>query len=279
MFGSRLSFRVSLVLLSLIVFAASAEAQTMYMQTIPEEKPKFGLRFFRPNLASDADLSLMVGTFDLYASVPVSRSANVYVSVPSSRIAGDDIGESEFALGNPFIGIQGRQGNPDSHLSSFMVGVHLPLADDEKPDAAILGWFSNWHEFYRVIPDVWTLYGGFTNYWTRPGPTAPMYSTQLGSILALPTANGADSEFFIQYGLSGGVRTQKMSFWVEWLGLFIVTEDVDGFGERFDHQLSLCAGLTGYTVRPALSYQIAVDDDLNNVIDGVLGLKIEVVLP
>jgi hypothetical protein len=68
------------------------------------------------------------------------------------------------------------------------------------------------------------------------------------------------------------------AFFAELLGIFIVTEDVDDFGDRFTHSLAFGAQLTVGQVRPGLFFVLPLENDLSAFLDGTLGLKVDFAL-
>jgi hypothetical protein len=62
------------------------------------------------------------------------------------------------------------------------------------------------------------------------------------------------------------------------LGVFIVTEKFESFGERFEHFLTFGAQLTGSPVRPGIFYMLPLHNDLREIIDGALGIKVDFAL-
>jgi len=84
---------------------------------------------------------------------------------------------------------------------------------------------------------------------------------------------------FAHYGVSGGFQFTNVALFAELLGIAIITEDVDDFGDRFTHSIDFGAQLTGYSVRPGIFYMIHLDEDLSEDLDGVLGIKVDFVLP
>lgn len=52
----------------------------------------------------------------------------------------------------------------------------------------------------------------------------------------------------------------------------------DDFGDRFTHSLSFGAQLTDRPVRPGIFYIVPLDEDLQDFLDGTLGIKIDLAL-
>ena len=76
--------------------------------------------------------------------------------------------------------------------------------------------------------------------------------------------------------MSGGVRASNFAFVMELLGLFFATDDADEFADKFTHSLALGAQLTSTRVRPPVFYSVPLDDDFEDVISGIIGVRVEV---
>ena len=65
---------------------------------------------------------------------------------------------------------------------------------------------------------------------------------------------------------------------MELIGLAIITEDVDDFNDRFLHTLVFGGQWNAGTIKPGLFYKIYLKDELSDLVDGVLGIKLDVCL-
>src|SRR5574341_1181816 len=250
-------------------------AQTFLFQSEAENRAKVGLRFLRPNLAGDSKLSTFSGTYDLWANAPVGGSrVNIVGAVPLNVFSAEGA-DGESGIGNIYLGAQARLGNyTDSadHGMDISLGVFLPTASEKDEIAHFLGLLTNLYELQRSFPDVLTIYGNFAYHYRQIN--RGMFGVEIGPQLLVSTGEfSGDTELFGHYGLAGGFPLANVAFFAELLGVFIVSESVDDFGDRFNHSLALGAQLTMGQVRPGLFYMLPLDKDVNDVIDGILGLK------
>ena len=263
--------------------ALSTSAQTFYLEPIPEARPTFGLRFMHVRLDGDADLSTFSGTYDFYVDIPTSEKVGFRLSLPYSRVSfkysqvyWDYVPQevSESGVGNVYVGVHLTNQLSEQTKSVFSIGLHLPTASDNY-DAASIGLLANFHQARRVLPNAWVVYGNMA--WRTESSDGGIFGFEIGPEAWIPEGNTNDeSELLLHYGLSGGGGTQHFAFLAELMGWIVITEDYEDFGDRFEHQLAFGVGLRDYTVRPSLWYQIPLDDDLRNSIDGVIGLQVEV---
>ncbi len=250
-------------------------AQTFLFQSQAENRTKVGLRFLRPNFAGDSQLSTFSGAYDFWVNAPVGGSrVNIVGAVPFNAFSAEGV-DGESGIGDIYFGAQAHLGNSADYGTNISLGVFLPTASEKKDDAHFLGLLTNFHELQRSLPDVLTIYSNFAYHYRQI--SRGMFGVEIGPQLLVPT-EGGDVELFGHYGLAGGFPLANVAFFAELLGVFIVTEDYDDFGDRFTHSLAFGAQLTTSQVRPGLFYILPLDNNLNNIIDGTLGLKVDFVL-
>ena len=266
--------------------ALSTSAQTFYLNPIPEARPTFGLRFMHVNLEGDLDLSTFSGTYDFYVDIPASEKVGFRLSLPYSRISykygvGLEPWEiSESALGNVYLGMHLTSQLSQRTKSVFSMGLHLPTASDKRDsqEAAFLGLLANFHQARRVLTNAWIIYANMA--WRMESLEGGIFGLEIGPEVWIPEGDiDADAELLFNYGFSGGAGTRHFAFLAELMGLFVATEDIEDFGDRFEHHLAFGVGVRNCTVRPSLWYQIPLHDDMRDAINGVIGLQVEVSMP
>lgn len=265
--------------------ALSTSAQTFYLNPIPEARPTFGLRFMHVNLDGDLDQSTFSGTYDFYVDIPTSEKVGFRLSLPYSRISYEygwpeprEISES--AMGNVYLGMHLTSQLSERTKSVFSMGLHLPTAseDHDSQEASLLGLLANFHQARRVLPNAWVIYGNIA--WRMESFEGGIFGFEIGPEAWIPEGDvSGDAELLFHYGLSAGAGVQHFAFLAEFMGLFVATEGGDDFGDRFEHQLAFGVGLRNYTVRPSLWYQTPLHKDTREMVDGVIGLQIEVSMP
>jgi len=261
----------------MILPAPSLVAQTFLFQSQAENRAKVGLRFLRPNFKGESKLSIFSGAYDFWFNAPVGGSrVNIVGAVPFNAIAVEGR-DGESGVGNIYAGVQARLGNSADNDMNISLGVFLPTASEKKESAHGLGVLADTHELQRSLPDVLTIYGNFAYHYRQIN--RGMFGVEIGPQLFIPTGEfNGDAELFGHYGLAGGFPIANVAFFAELLGLFIVTEEVGDFDDRFIHSLAFGAQLTMRQVRPGLFYVLPLDEDFNQSIDGILGLKVDFVL-
>jgi len=256
---------------------SSLSAQTFMLQNEAKDKSQFGVRYLRPYFDDSEGLSTFSGVYDFSFNIPVSSKINLVGSLPYTTISIDDE-DSESGIGNVYLGIQTRSELSDGKSNSLSVGVFLPTAPDDKWSCSYLGWFSNYHDIQKYAPDVMTLYFNYAGYKTNPNGVRLGF--ELGPNFFIPTGddNNDKTELFLHYGFSCGLQLNKFALSTELTGLVFLSEDFEELSDRFVHSLVMGGQWTGSTVRPGLFYKIYLKKDLNDFIDGILGLKLDVSL-
>jgi len=250
----------------------SVSAQNLLFQTIPKEKPQLGLRFMRPNFDGDDDLSILSGTYDLYCNIPVSPNLNLVGSLPYSIFSAKGA-DSKGGIGSIYVGMQTKPTSGSGSFSSLQMGIFLPTATDEF-SPMLLGWYSNYYEIQKYIPDMLTVYGNFSYSMTHS--RGAIFGLEIGPNLFIPTKGDGDVELFAHYGIFGGFKLTSVTFSAELEGLVIISEDIDDFEDRFNHSVAFGAQWTGSNIKPGIYYQIYLKEDFRDFVDGVLGIKVDV---
>jgi hypothetical protein len=254
---------------------APISAQHFLLQNLPTNRSEFGLRFMRPNFSEDdGDLSLLSGVYDLNVSVPFGKDLAFIGSFPFSSYSAEDE-DSESGIGNIYVGLQTRPSTSSTNKSSLSFGIFLPTASDEL-GSLILGVFSNHYEIQKYILDMLAVHGNFA--FTREYSNL-LLSFEIGPNIFIPTKKEREGELSAHYGFFGGVQLNQLILGVELTGVAVISEDVDKFEDRFIHAVGFGVHWTTGNFSPTLFYDIYLDEEYKEVVDGVLGVKVGIVLP
>lgn len=260
--------------LSLLFGAVSA--QNFMFQPMPSNKSQLGLRFLRPNFNWGDDLSLLSGTYDFYANIPISRETNLVGSLPFTAFSAKDE-DSESGIGNIYVGFQTRPSSNQENKTSLSLGVFLPTARD-KIEPVVLGAYSNYYELQKYFPDMLTVYGNYA--FVSSQSRGAIFGIEIGPNFFIPTKKEyGEGELFAHYAISGGFKLNKIMISSKLTALAIISEDIDDFEDRFVHLLAFGAQWTGGSIRPTIFYAVYLDEEYKNAVDGALGIKFDVTLP
>ena len=92
------------------------------------------------------------------------------------------------------------------------MGVWLPTAGNDSAAVHRLGMITNFTEVQRLFPDAVTVYTNYSFLKRGRDEGAGAYGLQIGPELLVPTGDGGgDSELFLHYAFSGGLRSSAVS--------------------------------------------------------------------
>ncbi len=266
--------RSVLAVILVVILSGSAATQTFMLKSIPKETSQFGLRYLRPNFKYDSDLSTFSGIYDVMINLPINERWSIDASLPYTRFAFGDEGESESYIGNIYAGLQhiNRKGG-GSAIASF--GAYLSTAEADRGHI-LFGVFTNYEDMFKYYPDVWTFTANFA--WFKTSEGGARLGLQFGPDLMVLTGDGSDSEFLVHYGATAGYEGKRFLAAVELIGLMMLTQETNDFGDRFAHSINFGASYLSRHFAPGIFYKIYLKDELSDVIDGVLGINLVVTL-
>jgi hypothetical protein len=276
-----MKIRSILLYLLLIISTKFISAQTFNFQSIPNDKKQFGLTFDRP-FYSDGIVDYSVSIYQIYINIPVSTKFNILTNVPfvhanyefNATPYNSDFNFNKSGLGNIFVGLQTNPETVNNRKSVISFGLFLPTGDEE---VAPIGLFPDYYNLQKYIPNSLGIYFNYAHH--KIVDEGFEYGLEVGPNMSIPTeGESGEVELFLHYGLKAGVIVQKFSLNVELLGIGIITEDTEDFGDRFVHLVNFGAQWRGDLITPKIFYKIFLQDDLSDMFDGVLGLGVNIAI-
>jgi hypothetical protein len=256
-----------------LLAATAAWAQPYLFFGPRSEYPQFGVRFLHPKLDEDLELKTLTGTYDFGFAFPLSPSLNLVGMVPLVKVAIENQDSSGF--GNVYVGVQTREPEAESRLTSASFGVFLPTASRDDSGTLQLGAGFNVHDFAKYVPDYLTVVMT-PSYQQRIGASGVL-GLEVGPQVLIPTGGeGNDVEIFLQYGAAAGLQRETVSLLVEVIGLYTMTFSEVSAGDRFYHSLQGKVATQIGLFRPSLFYRLPLDDNQKDFLDSSLGLQLEV---
>ncbi len=270
--------KINLLYLLMFTTLNILSAQTLDLQTIPNNKIQFGFNFNKAFYTSHTDMSASSGVYQLYVNIPVSSKLNIIGDIPYLNTSYDinygfgEFSYSENGFGNIFVGIQTKPKMMDDKRSIFTLGLFLPTAAEQ---ASLNGVLADYYNFSKYLPNT---FGFYFNYaYHRINTEGFNYGLELGPNLLIPTKNNnSETELFAHYGIIAGYQIDKLLLNLEIIGIAVISQDIDNFGDRFINMLNIGAQWRESTVTPKIFYKIYLRDDIRHNIDGVLGIGVNI---
>lgn len=272
-----------------ILFYSYSSAQSFIIKDIPHDNLSVDFRFVHPFYKTPNKLSTLSGTYDLNISVPIGGKWNINTAVPlvvyKNKVDYQyyyydyNYMYDKTTLGNIYLGIQTRDSTSSNVRRNFSFGVFLPTSSkNETANANVFGLLTNYYDLQKYLPETITLYSNIAFRWylengIRFGlDVGPQY------LINISEKGSGGNDFFLHYGLSGGVDINDFIIKSEFTGILILTGDAEDFSDRFINFLSIGLGYTNFVVMPSIFYQFNFHELYGDLSTGSLGLKFSFVL-
>jgi hypothetical protein len=267
--------RIVLAIILVVILSGAAVAQTFMLKSIPSDTPQFGLRYLRPNFANDNDLSTFSGIYDFRVNLPVDERWSIDASLPYTRFAFGEDDDSESYIGNLYAGLQSiSRKDGGSAIVSF--GAFFPTAEEDLGHL-LFGVLSNYENMFKYYPDAWTVTGNFAWFKTREG--GARLGLEAGPDVLIPGGdNDSEAEFLLHYGFTAGYQGKRLLAAAELVGVVWITEDSDEFSDRFVYSIDFGASYLSRHFAPGIFYKIYLKDDFRDLVDGVLGVSLDIIM-
>jgi len=210
----------------------------------------------------------------LTARLPVWQRTSLVIELPvaNGRFTVDDgFGDratvSDFAIGNPYIGVEGGQGG-GNWFGEF--GVRAPIMSETKVASALVGISSDLDRMEAFAPDVASV-SAFGNF-RSGGETGLRLRIRVGPLVDIPTKSGmGHAEAYAVYGVQAGVASRLVEIAGGLTGRMILTEEADNrLTDQFVASLHLNLG----RVEPGVDIRVPIDNELKQLVGSVFGLSV-----
>jgi hypothetical protein len=262
--------RTLIATVSLCLLSTTALAQQIPgMATMDrfDEQSKFAASLTYVGLDADDVTGIR---FDLFGQHLTPRGFGGYAALPISYIDSD--ADSETGIGNIEVG--GLYVIPGSAPVVLRGGLTLPTADSDNFGANLLGILARFNDAVQHSPDVT---------WLRLSASPLMrsgtgfFKADIGLDIPVAEDDGIDADALVRVNFGGGVETGGIALMGELVNLATLEDDVDnrwvsliGFTARY---------MAGGQVQPSISFQLPLDDSIEEVVDFNVIVGLEYVLP
>ncbi|HGY56602.1 MAG TPA: hypothetical protein ENK44_12910 [Caldithrix abyssi] len=261
--------KIFLIATVVFLFGHSGRTQTVMLHNLPGNSTSFSVKFQHPFFTRTGS-PLYSGIYEVFVNTPIGEKYGLEMAVPFSYSSME--GFYEDGVGNVYIGLQTRKAFADNAGSSGAFGLFLPTAYSK---TEIFGSLANFINYYKYVSETVTIYGNYA--YRTYTPTNVMVTFEIGPALTIPISDeGRDANLLLHYGGGLGFELQKITLFTELTGLMIINEYSRELSDRFTHSFGFGMQYKGHNFRPAIFFNLYLKENLSDVVDGVLSLKIEV---
>lgn len=262
-----------LVLTNLMNFTL---AQNFNLSSPPiNEKISFGMKYNRVLLKDDTDLSSLSGIYKFYGYIPLKNNWQINAEIPLVVLTWKDneYSDNQTGLGNIFLEFQ--KAFNENNTTYLDIGIYIPTIGSDNYERMFLGILSDVYRFVQYMEGI-TLNSTFGyNIRNKPGT---IFGVEVGPDIYIPTSDsGDDVELLLHYGMKGGYRFNKISSWVEFSGMWILSEE-GSLDSKSQNQIFLGGQLNSNKFRPGFFYGFHINKDLREETKGIIGVNLQVVL-
>jgi hypothetical protein len=260
---SFLTYALSFLLLLLTI---ATHAQSPWL---PDATDKgIGVEFLKPFFSDSDGISFFSTTQTISGRFRVSDKAILVTELPFSSFRIDS-GDSEFALGNPYLGLIVNNSKKSYFLEA---GLRVPLASDDKFGSFLVGLYSDYDRLEAYRPDMVSII--IKNNYLKRNDSGFILRLVGGLSFWVPTDDGGETEVLFDYGGHAGYDGTKIQVFGGFTGRLVITEADLNFSERTIHQFGVFARYKSKNVHPGLLFKIPLDSILNDNVNIIMGLNL-----
>lgn len=280
---------INIIISSIVIFLlmpVEVLSQSLIIKEVPKENISIDLRYIHPFYKSPNELNFLSGTYDFNVSIPFNKKWSVNTLIPiaifKNTIDAQFYGShtyNESALGNIYLGLQTIDSTSSRIGRNFSVGAFLPTASRNNVNAAnLFGMLTNYYELQKYLPETVSLYANIANRWYFED--ALILGIDIGPqyLVHISDDYNGGNDFFVHYGLSGGVYFDDFTFKSEFTGILYLTGSIDDFADRFMNFVSVGLSYNKFIVKPTVFFQYNIHEMYSDISVGSLGFRLSFVV-
>jgi len=271
-------YLLAIVILAVMLLSPLATAQNYWLY--PGEEKSISLEIYKPKYAYAENVGFFNSVWFISGHFKAGERLSVFVEIPVSFFDIDEdksYYEDETLLGNPYIGFVSKSPmTSQSQLFVSRVGARLPIASDEKMNASVNGWATNFNRFEAFFPDILTLTAGLG--FEIEAQSGIEYLINFDGAIMIPTEGEGDSELFLDYNFAIWFPLEQINFGAGFAGRLLATESDLDFGERTFHQFGFTGNYKTGNFKPGIHFRVPLDDDLTEIVDYVYGINLTYII-
>lgn len=263
-------FKKVITVLIIVLLPLTLSARSFLMQDGPSPNTRLGLRLLHPSFKNYVGFTFLSGVYDISLNLPMTYRLSFVGTLPI--LSFNDRVDSDSGIGNVYAGMRYRLKSFRGGRLNLELGVYAPTLSKDKVEIAGFGVLSDYIEFYKFLPEVWTV-GGMVSY-HRQSRSGFSFGVEVGPYAMIPREG--DSEFLLRYGVSLGYRLGTAELKTEFVGVGLLTADEGIFLEdRNVNAVTIGIQWNRQFFRPSIFYTFYVNKDLSDLVRNVLGIKLE----
>jgi hypothetical protein len=266
------------------------------MQDFPGGRPRIGVRAVRPFFHDQTELRGASGSYDLFASRPVG-DVSMFVSLSFNVARGryeshgqqiidfglfsplrrtTVISGNESALSSIGVGVQTHEGSWDRR-SCVTLALYFPIANDAQRFTNLVGLYGDFYNLQRAAPEQFATYLNLAH--RRRSLLGLFWGAEAGSQINVSARGFEQGQGHLHFGASLGAEFGRAVMLMEYLDIFDMTHSYASIRQRLTHFLAAGLHWEGNAVQPTLFAQLPIDPQLNDILDAVVGFKLQVSAP
>ena len=255
------------LLILLLGFSISGYSQSVW---IPENhnESQVGLELKIPSFDDGLGFEAPSSSFYLYSHIPLNEHIALQLDLPVSHVS--VTGDSETAIGNPYIGIQSGI-NADL---KFDLGIRAPLAPEEAGIST--GFLTENYKIGAFFPNAFSV---IANVHYRHQYTSGFgFRIDGGTEVLVP--EDADGELFIKYGGQLFYTADRLTIGTGLIGRLLATDENLSFSERSINSLGVNGSYRLDSINLGAYVELPLNDDTSifslgeNALNAIIGLNI-----
>lgn len=252
-------------LLILLGLSAIGSAQSVWVDD-PTMETTVGMEVMIPSFDDFLATEFPSAAFLLHFGAPIGNSVILKADLPVSHLSAvNDISETD--IGNIYLGLQFHEVSPGLDLE---LGGRLPTAPDDG-SGLVTGMVMENYRLGTYMLETVSFSSNAKYFWQSE--TGLRVKAGGGPDVLIPTGDG-DTELFLNYYGQILFGPEDFSFGGGMTGLLIVTEKDLSFGDRTIHDLGILGSYKFDSVRLGTYIRVPLDDDINDIMNFVLGLDL-----
>ncbi len=254
-------------------------AQSNWM--LDRNKKIVSIEWLKPSFSEDRNLTFFTSVFNVSARLPMNDRNTMVVEIPYGKYGyeykdeyyGIDYSRKESTIGNVYLGAEFGQPNDPVFTE---VGVRLPTVSDDKYGAQSVGMLADWDRLDAFVDDIVPFTVKVNSLVRRE--SGFVTRVRIGPEIWYITNKDSEDRFemFLLYSFHGGLETETFGMGLGLNGrMWVTMGEGSDLAEKTIHQLDFNFFGKIKNIRPGVYMRVPVDDDLEEVLDSVLGIRLD----